>query len=153
MAPVQVRRLADAAAFTRHLASLGVDLPFDPEVDVGSDSPLAQPLEVRDGSAGTLAVGNRWAVLPMEGWDATIDGRPTDLVRRRWARFGGSGAKLVWGGEAVAVGPDGRANPNQLCIGRSLGTARERCCAAHRLPSRPARRPGRRRRTERAVRR
>tara|TARA_B100000809_G_scaffold2710_1_gene3105 strand:+ start:21748 stop:23199 length:1452 start_codon:yes stop_codon:yes gene_type:complete len=117
MAPVQVRRLADAAAFTRHLASLGVDLPFDPEVDVGSDSPLAQPLEVRDGSAGTLAVGNRWAVLPMEGWDATIDGRPTDLVRRRWARFGGSGAKLVWGGEAVAVGPDGRANPNQLCIG------------------------------------
>ena len=117
MAPVQVRRLADAAAFTRHLASLGVDLPFDPEVDVGSDSALAQPLEVRDGSAGTLAVGNRWAVLPMEGWDATIDGRPTDLVRRRWARFGGSGAKLVWGGEAVAVDPDGRANPNQLCIG------------------------------------
>ena len=59
MAPVQVRRLADAAAFTRHLASLGVDLPFDPEVDVGSDSALAQPLEVRDGSAGTLAAGNQ----------------------------------------------------------------------------------------------
>ena len=117
MAPVQVRRRADTAAFTRHLTSLGVDLPFDPEVAVGSASPLAQPLEVRAGSAGTLAVGNRWAVLPMEGWDATIDGRPTDLVRRRWARFGGSGAKLVGGGEAVAVGPEGRANPNQLCIG------------------------------------
>ena len=117
MAPVQVRRLADAAAFTGHLASLGVDLPFESEVVVGSGSPLAQPLEVRDGSAGTLVVGNRWTVLPMEGWDGTTDGRPTDLVYRRWARFGESGAKLVWGGEAVAVGPGGRANPNQLCIG------------------------------------
>jgi hypothetical protein len=26
----------------------------------------------------------RFAVLPMEGWDGTDDGRPTDLVRRRW---------------------------------------------------------------------
>ena len=51
----------------------------------------------------------------MEGWDATLDGRPTDLVRRRWARFGASGAGLVWA-EATAVRPDGRANPNQLLL-------------------------------------
>ncbi len=51
----------------------------------------------------------------MEGWDGTTDGRPTDLVRRRWARFGSSGCGLVWG-EATAVRPDGRANPNQLVI-------------------------------------
>ena len=72
MAPIQVRRLADPAAFTGHLASLGVDLPFDSEVVGGSGSPLAQPLEVRDGSAGTLVVGTRWTVLPMEGWDGTV---------------------------------------------------------------------------------
>src|SRR6185436_15228783 len=47
------------------------------------------------------------------------DGRPTDLVRRRWGRFGSSGAGLVWGGEAFAVRPDGRANPQQLCAGPS----------------------------------
>ena len=41
---------------------------------------------------------------------------PIDLVRRRWSRFGLSGAKLIWGGEATAVRPDGRANPNQLMI-------------------------------------
>jgi 2,4-dienoyl-CoA reductase-like NADH-dependent reductase (Old Yellow Enzyme family) len=52
----------------------------------------------------------------MEGWDGTTDGRPTDLVRRRWARFASSGCGLVWG-EATAVRPDGRANPNQLVIG------------------------------------
>ena len=52
----------------------------------------------------------------MEGWDGTRDGRPTDLTRRRWRRFGRSGAKLIWGGEAVAVRPDGRANPRQLLL-------------------------------------
>ena len=41
---------------------------------------------------------------------------PTDLVFRRWRNFGLSGAKLIWGGEATAVRPDGRANPNQLMI-------------------------------------
>ncbi len=52
----------------------------------------------------------------MEGWDGTPEGRPTDLTRRRWQRFGESGAGWVWGGEAVAVRADGRANPHQLWI-------------------------------------
>ena len=41
----------------------------------------------------------------MEGWDGTLDGRPSDLTTRRWRHFGISGAKLIWGGEAVAVRP------------------------------------------------
>src|SRR5690606_21361479 len=40
----------------------------------------------------------------------------TELVRRRWRNFGLSGAKWIWGGEAMAVVPEGRANPNQLII-------------------------------------
>src|SRR4051812_15262453 len=52
----------------------------------------------------------------MGGGDGTEDGRPTDLTRRRWEHFGLSGAKMIWGGEAVAVRHDGRANPNQLLI-------------------------------------
>ena len=50
----------------------------------------------------------------MEGWDGTPDGKP-DYVRRRWQRFGASGAKLIWGGEATAVRMDG-APTNQLVI-------------------------------------
>lgn len=106
-----VRQLKDLAAFRAHVEALGIALDTDDHVEPGPVGPLAQPLEV-----GPFTVGNRFAVLPMEGWDGTPDGRPTDLTRRRWRRFGAGGAKLIWGGEAVAVREDGRANPNQLLI-------------------------------------
>jgi 2,4-dienoyl-CoA reductase-like NADH-dependent reductase (Old Yellow Enzyme family) len=54
----------------------------------------------------------------MEGWDGTPTGGITEEVLRRWKRFGESGAKLIFGGEAMAVRPDGRANPNQLILNR-----------------------------------
>ena len=102
-------------------------------VDV--DGPLAAAL---DHAGWTMA--NRFAILPMEGWDATEDGRPTDLVHRRWRRFGASGAALIWGGEAVAVDPAGRANPHQLSIGEhslaDLTALRETLVGAHRRPGR-----------------
>ncbi len=96
--------------FVSHLANLGIEFPCDEQI-VTSGNPLADPLHV-DG----LRIGNRFCILPMEGWDGTLDGKPTDLTRRRWRNFGLSGAKLMWGGEAVAVRADGRANPNQLMI-------------------------------------
>lgn len=97
-------------AFREHLRSL--DRAFDCGDELlGPDGPLARPLTIFGREAG-----NRFAIHPMEGWDGNRDGSPSDLTRRRWRRFGLSGAKLVWGGEAVAVVPEGRANPNQLFI-------------------------------------
>ena len=110
----QIKGFVDPAALRARLAELGLDLPVDDRVR--TDGPLAAPVTVVDGSAGELTVPNRFAILPMEGWDATDDGRPSDLVRRRWQRFGASGAGLIWGGEAVAVRHDGRANPHQLVM-------------------------------------
>lgn len=107
MRPTKVSSLKSPERFAERLTELGIDLPFSP--DVSTPGPL--------GRSATIAghrVGNRFTVLPMEGWDGTSDGRPTELVRRRWTRFGESGAKLVWGGEAYAVEPAGRANPRQL---------------------------------------
>lgn len=111
MADRRMASIKTVAEFRDHAVALGIDLPVDDEMDAGPDAPLARPY-VR----GWGTIGNRFAILPMEGWDGTEDGRPTDLTRNRWRNFGRSGAKLIWGGEAVAVRPDGRANPDQLMI-------------------------------------
>jgi 2,4-dienoyl-CoA reductase-like NADH-dependent reductase (Old Yellow Enzyme family) len=125
----RVASLKTAAAFRTHLAKSGISLEFDDIVD--ASGALAQPLSV-DG----VRVGNRFCILPMEGWDGTRDGEPSDLTRRRWRNFGISGAKLMWGGEAVAVRHDGRANPNQLMLTpstqRSIAALRDVLLEAHR---------------------
>lgn len=120
---VQVRRLKTSGDFLAHAAALGVDMPFDEHVEVGAGARLAQPVELWPGTAAA----NRFCILPMEGWDGTSDGRPTDLVTRRWLRFGASGAGIVWG-EATAVRPEARANPNQLVIDARTTTDLARLC-------------------------
>ena len=99
----------DIARFEQHLRSLHLNIPCDRELASGPGSPLRRPLV-----KGEIKIGNRIAVQPMEGWDGSPDGNPTESTIRRWQRFGRSGAKLIWGGEAVAVTHEGRANPNQL---------------------------------------
>ena len=108
----RIATLRTPDAFAEHLRALELDLGFDPEMQSGPDAPLAQPYVLQDG----FTIGNRFSVLAMEGWDGTTDGRPTEPTVRRWHNFGLSGSKLIWGGEATAVQPDGRANPNQLMI-------------------------------------
>jgi 2,4-dienoyl-CoA reductase-like NADH-dependent reductase (Old Yellow Enzyme family) len=107
---IQVRKLKTAEDFLAHLDGLGIALPF-------VEDPPPQHAD-------------RYAILPMEGWDGTEDGKPTDLVLRRWQRFGESGAGLVWG-EATAVRADGRANPHQLLIGPEVAQLRDALLDAH----------------------
>lgn len=111
---VRLATLKTPEAFRAHAASLGVEVPCDEALVPVSESPLLQPMSglVLNGRTP----GNRLAVHPMEGWDGTTAGGVTDDMRRRWRRFGESGAKLICGGEAMAVRPDGRANPNQLIL-------------------------------------
>ncbi len=127
----RLARLRTAQEFAHYLESLGVQLGFDETLLAGEQSPMSTPLTV-----GEFTIGNRYAVLPMEGWDGTTDGRPSDLTTRRWEHFGISGAKLIWGGEAVAVQASGRANPNQLMINQytvgDLAALRQKLVTAHR---------------------
>lgn len=110
MAYQRLGSLKTVEQFRALLSELNLDLNVDDEpLSTDEGSPLAAPMTI-----GKFTVGNRWAVNPMEGWDATDDGKPTDLTIRRWENFGKSGCKLIWGGEAFAVRRDGRANPNQL---------------------------------------
>jgi len=120
----KVASLTSPDALNERLADLGLNIRADRQLRFGPDTPLAQPIRL----AG-VTLANRWCIHPMEGADATLDGRPTNWTRRRWRHFGQSGAKLIWGGEAVAVRPDGRSNPRQLLINernvRALRALRE----------------------------
>ncbi len=135
----RIAQLKTAEQFRQHTASLRISLPVDEVIEPGIfQKPIPfsiRPLEKETGSEqnprssreiasrevpvspfqhAAKPIGNRFCILPMEGWDGTRDGQPSELTRRRWMNFGRSGAKLIWGGEAVAVRHDGRANPNQL---------------------------------------
>jgi len=128
----RIAQLKTPEQFSAHIHSLGIQLDFDPEHQSTPVSPLAQPYNLK---AFNIQLSNRWCILPMEGWDAQTNGKPSELVIRRWERFGQSGAKLIWGGEATAVRPDGRANPNQLIINENnladITNLRERLVQAH----------------------
>ncbi len=128
----KVAQYRSAAGLRARAQELGCEIPVDDEIlTAAAGSPLARPIEMFG-----RRLANRWCIHPMEGWDGTLDGRPSDWTRRRWRHFGLSGAKLLWGGEAVAVRHEGRANPNQLMINeatlRELAGLRANAIEAHR---------------------
>ncbi len=129
----RIPTLKTVADFTKHVAALGVQIPSDEKIETGSASPLSQP--IKQSPINGKEIGNRIAIHPMEGWDGTTTGGITDDMLRRWKRFGESGAKLIYGGEAMAVRADGRANPNQLIIDdenkSGIAKLRETLIAAH----------------------
>jgi hypothetical protein len=109
---IRLGSLKDIGRFQHHMQSLNLQIPCDPQIVTGTQSPLRWPL-----NRGPLKIGNRIAVQPMEGWDATPDGAPSENTVRRWPRFGRSGGKLIWGGEALAVSHEARPNPNPSTAG------------------------------------
>ena len=106
---VRIPSLKIVDAFGEHVRNLGLDLQFEREPSVGPASALTQPLKFNG-----RVIGNRWAIHPMEGWDGTVSGGVTEPMLRRWRRFGESGAKLIWGGEAMAVRADGRGQSEPI---------------------------------------
>ncbi|MEO7299730.1 MAG: NADH:flavin oxidoreductase [Verrucomicrobiota bacterium] len=129
----RIPTLKTVADFKNHLISLKIALPCDETIQAGSASPLAQP--VAQTEINGKKIGNRIAIQPMEGWDGTTTGGISDDMLRRWQRFGQSGAKLIYGGEAMAVLLEGRANPNQLVISEEnksgIARLRETLVATH----------------------
>ena len=86
-------------------ADLGVAVEANENLSV-----LAEPVQV-----GALVAPNSLAVHPMEGCDGDNHGRPGKLTWRRYERLAVGGAGLLWV-EAIAVVPEGRANPQQLWL-------------------------------------
>ncbi len=93
--------------FKQYLHQEKIPIGFVESVPSDGTAALARPLG---------RIGNRWAILPMEGWDCESDGNPSEYTRRRWLRFASSGAKLIYGTEAAAVVHSGRSNTRQLLV-------------------------------------
>ncbi|HEX9957668.1 MAG TPA: NADH:flavin oxidoreductase, partial [Fibrella sp.] len=108
----RMAQIKTAPDLTQYLQTNGVDLAFDELLLPPAESPFNRPINLKSGKT----IGNSLCILPMEGWDGTLDGKPTEFTRRRWLKFAESGAKLLFGCEAVAVCHEGKANPNQLVI-------------------------------------
>jgi NADPH2 dehydrogenase len=111
----RIAQLKTVEDFNNYLQLHGVKLPFDATVDATTSQVFSKKIKLKNGST----IGNSLCILPMEGWDGTADGRPTDFTRRRWHHFAISGAKLLFGCEAVAVRHDGRANSKQLLLNKA----------------------------------
>lgn len=130
---IRIPTLKSVSDFRAQIASLGAPMPCDDSILAGTASPLAHP--VPNLTIHGKSPGNRWCIQPMEGWDANTDGSPSEDVFRRWRRFGQSGAKLIFGGEAMAVRPDARANPHQLILTEAntpaIAQLREQLVQAH----------------------
>ena len=108
----RMAQLKTAVDLRNYLKKNDIDLPFDEMLLPPDESPFNRPIPLNGGKV----VGNSLCILPMEGWDGTTDGRPTNFTRNRWKKFAVSGAKLLFGCEAVAVCHAGKANPNQLVL-------------------------------------
>jgi NADPH2 dehydrogenase len=108
---VKIGSLKSLDDFQVLCTTLGIEIPTE-QINA-ADSPISAPADI---SINGKRPGNRIVIHPMEGWDGTTTGGVSDEMRRRWQRFGESGAKMICGAEAMAVRADGRANPNQLII-------------------------------------
>ncbi len=110
------RTADDFAAF---LERENYAIPF--QADLSGQLKLAEKVPCRSG-----VIGNRWAILPMEGWDCQPDGCPSALTRRRWLNFARSGAKLIFGTEACAVMHEAKSNTRQLTMNEKSAGAMAR---------------------------
>lgn len=108
----RMAQLKTADDLRTYLTTNGIDLPFDDTLMPPAESPFGRAIPLKSGRT----IGNSLCILPMEGWDGTTDGRPSSFTRNRWHKFAVSGAKLLFGCEAVAVAHEGKANPNQLVL-------------------------------------
>jgi 2,4-dienoyl-CoA reductase-like NADH-dependent reductase (Old Yellow Enzyme family) len=86
---------------------LGFDLPFNEDIRV-----LLTPVTI-----GDHIIPNRIVIQPMEGYDSTGDGSPSDLTLRRYLRYAEGRSGMIWF-EAVAVSHEGRSNPRQLWLNK-----------------------------------
>lgn len=92
--------------FSKVMGADGLNFPVSEDLSI-----LSTPLTLANGHV----IPNRMVIQPLEGFDGTIDGNPSDLIFRRYERYAKGGAGLIWY-ESITVANDGRCNPLQMII-------------------------------------
>jgi 2,4-dienoyl-CoA reductase-like NADH-dependent reductase (Old Yellow Enzyme family) len=87
------------------LKRLMIPLPISHNLEILKDS-----LQIDD-----IIVANRLSIQPMEGFDAKLDGSPSELTFRRYMRYAKGGVGLIWF-EATALSNDCCSNAHQLIL-------------------------------------
>lgn len=94
------------ADFSAAMAADGMNFPITDDASI-----LMEPLTLANGHV----IPNRMVIQPLEGFDGTREGNPSDLIFRRYKRYAEGGAGLIWY-ESITVADDGRCNPLQMII-------------------------------------
>jgi 2,4-dienoyl-CoA reductase-like NADH-dependent reductase (Old Yellow Enzyme family) len=110
--PFKFRAVRDFEVLLDDIKAYNIDLQYSKDTSL-----LFEPISFRlnNKSSKTIQLDNRLVIHPMEGCDGNEQGEPSDLTKKRYERFGQSGASIIWY-EATAIVPEGRANPRQLII-------------------------------------
>jgi len=103
--PFKFSQMKSAADFQRIMTEAGLPFPVSEDMSV-----LGEPIKVNG-----KEIPNRLCIQPLEGFDGTKDGRPSDLIFRRYKRYAEGGAGLIWY-ESITIADDGRCNPLQMII-------------------------------------
>jgi 2,4-dienoyl-CoA reductase-like NADH-dependent reductase (Old Yellow Enzyme family) len=106
--PYKFGLMNSAADFSREMNADGLTFPVAEDMSV-----LNQPIKL-----GNKIIPNRICIQPLEGFDGTKEGCPSDLIFRRYARYAKGGAGLLWY-ESISISDDGRCNPLQMIIKES----------------------------------
>ena len=65
----KVTQFATPEAFREYLKKEQIEIGLVDKIPAGKDSALSKPVECYG-----KTIGNRWSILPMEGWDCEANG-------------------------------------------------------------------------------
>jgi len=106
--PFKFSQMNTVEEFKKKMTDAGQAFPVREDLSI-----LSEPIKI-----GDKVIPNRMCIQPLEGFDGTKEGNPSDLIFRRYERYAKGGAGLLWY-ESITVSDDGRCNPLQMIIKES----------------------------------
>ena len=105
--PFNFTKMHTVADFKKTMDDAGLQFPVSEDMSI-----LSQPI-----TFGDITIPNRMCIQLLEGFDGTPDGKPSELIFRRYDRYAKGGSGLIWY-ESIAISYDGRCNPLQMIINK-----------------------------------